>query len=110
MTKLPQEFALVPGITFTLPNGQPYQLIRAEPYRRVDGKEIALAVWTSNCADCGAPFEVRRPLDRAPENRRCNLHKRPGYKVSYSAKKPQANERNRFPAQFAELTRGIDAN
>jgi rRNA maturation protein Nop10 len=65
-------------------NGQPYELIRIEPYTRLHGSDATLLVWRSKCPTCGEAFEVRTPsrARRFEPNRRCQKHKRPGVRVN----------------------------
>src|SRR5215475_13284366 len=59
------------------------RLIRTDPYKCQDGREIVLQVWRSTCADCGEFFELKAPLRarRFEPNKRCDKHKRPGVKA-----------------------------
>ncbi len=63
--------------------GQGYDLVGQVPYVRRDGQLTSLLVWSSCCADCGAPFEFKTPASggRFQPNRRCSAHKRPGQRV-----------------------------
>jgi rRNA maturation protein Nop10 len=65
-------------------DGQRYELIRTEPYTRVDGSETTLSVWRSVCPVCGEAFEVRTPARarRFEPNRRREKHRRPGVRVN----------------------------
>jgi len=65
-------------------DGQRYDLVRSEPYTRLDGGETALLVWESACPVCGTLFEVRTPAKarKFQPNRRCSKHKRPGFRVN----------------------------
>jgi hypothetical protein len=78
--KLPDEFRR-PGAVIPTPEGQVYRLERVEPYQRRDGMMTSIAVWSSACADCGAPFVFTEPLGRFPGNRRCTAHQAPGRRV-----------------------------
>lgn len=63
--------------------GQTYQRVGEEPYRRKrDGVTTTLAVWLSECAECGRTFQFKTPNGGtfAP-NRRCAQHQHPGAKV-----------------------------
>ena len=63
--------------------GQGYDLVGQVPYVRRDGRLTSLLVWSSCCADCGAPFEFKTPASggRFQPNRRCSAHERPGQRV-----------------------------
>ncbi len=63
--------------------GQRYELVRTEPYTRVDGGHTNLAIWRSACPRCGETFETRTSVRaRKFGNRRCPKHKRPGVRVN----------------------------
>jgi hypothetical protein len=55
------------------------QLVRTEPYKRVDGGHTTLAIWRSVCPTCGEAFETRTPVRARGfgSNRRRTKHKRP---------------------------------
>jgi hypothetical protein len=55
--------------------GQPYELIRAKPYRRRDGRDVLILVWRARCIECGEWFETATPQRtlRYP-TRRCSQH------------------------------------
>jgi rRNA maturation protein Nop10 len=65
-------------------DGQRYELIRTEPYRRTVGSDTMLAVSRSMCPTCGEAFEVSTPsrARRFEPNRRCEKHRRPGVRVN----------------------------
>lgn len=63
-------------------SGQAYWLIRSEPYRCRDGREIALEVFFSHCATCGVAFEAKEAAGKLGAlNRRCAEHRQPGVKA-----------------------------
>jgi hypothetical protein len=76
-------------MTLRFHDGQRYELVRTEPYTRLDGSETALSVWQSPCPVCGEAFEVRTPLRarRFEPNRRCLKHRRPGVRVNRRKKR-----------------------
>jgi hypothetical protein len=54
------------------------------PYVRRDGTETTLAVWRTNCADCGEGFTIMTTARRKSlwhPNRRCGHCHRPGAAV-----------------------------
>ncbi|MBF0182271.1 MAG: hypothetical protein HQM03_19830 [Magnetococcales bacterium] len=65
--------------------GQLYAMIGEKDCTNRNGEQKKLAVWRSNCADCGAPFEVTTlmPETALPTslNRRCDAHKSAGRHV-----------------------------
>lgn len=69
------------GLAF-IQGGQRYKLDRLETHERHDGETVQLVVLSTHCADCGASFEVRQPLDGTKYlNRRCADHRKPGKKA-----------------------------
>ena len=67
---------------------QQYECVATRPYQRVDGKMTNLAIWRTNCPDCGGAFEVpcSMSMSRGPRNRRCLLHRAPGKRVERSSR------------------------
>ena len=61
---------------------QEYRLVREEAYRRQDGQESTVLVWTTDCPGCGAAFEVKtaRSFSTSPV-RRCANCRKPGKPV-----------------------------
>ena len=47
------------GMTIKFYDGQRYELVRTEPYTRLDGGRTTLAAWRSACPTCGEMFETR---------------------------------------------------
>jgi len=76
---------VVRSVAFSKPpvmvDGQRYEMVRTEPYRRKDGRMTTLIVWQSWCAETGHPFELTTPLRRKWINRRCREHRAPGRAV-----------------------------
>ena len=71
------------GMTIKFYDGQRYELVRTEPYTRLDGGHTTLAVWRPACPTCGEMFETRTPVRaRRFSCRRCPRHKRPGVRVN----------------------------
>ncbi len=68
--------------TIKLYRGQRYELVRTEPYTRVDGGHTTLAVWCSACPKCGETFETRTPVRARKFGNVCPRHKRPGVRVN----------------------------
>jgi hypothetical protein len=81
--------------------GQDYLLVGTEPHTRKDGSKTKLAIWQSDCAECGAVFECRSPIIAPPQTRRCDEHKRPGVWVRKPSAEPQ-DERKSEPIQNRE--------
>lgn len=74
-------FAEVPPLGTVLSLGdQDYVLIGVDPHLRLDGSTTSLCVWQSHCAQCGTPYVCRSPLRIHSLNRRCDIHKRPGFR------------------------------
>jgi hypothetical protein len=71
-------------VTRRISDRQLYTLVASEPFIRRDGRQTVLAIWQSHCAQCGQCFEFKRPTRavKFQPNRRCQLHKRPGVRVS----------------------------
>ena len=69
--------------------GQRYVCEAFEPHIRRDGRETALVVLRSDCAQCGASFTFKVPAlvawRKLMLSRRCAAHKRPGVKVKKAA-------------------------
>lgn len=74
----------IDSVTRRISNRQPYTLVALEPHIRRDGWQTVLESWQSHCAQCGKCFEFKRPTRtvKFQPNRRCQLHKRPGVRVS----------------------------
>lgn len=68
-------------------DGQDYVLVGSEPYTRgYDGAASALLIWQANCADCGAPFQIKTPLGfTTGQSRRCVEHRSAGKPVNPKA-------------------------
>jgi hypothetical protein len=79
VNRLPKELREVGAVVVRA--GQLYRLDRIEPHQCRTGRITTLAVWCSTCTDCGASFEFRSTVAQQPENRRCAMHKRPGFRV-----------------------------
>lgn len=62
---------------------QQYTQMRIAPHVTRDGRTVQLAIWRSNCADCGATFETAtlEKGKRFEPARRCHLHRAPGRRV-----------------------------
>jgi hypothetical protein len=75
-----------PG-TVLMVEGQRYEVVRTEPYRRKDGRMTTLIVWQTWCAETGHPFELTTLLTAKSINRRCPGHRSPGRAVSAAGKK-----------------------
>ena len=62
---------------------QRYECLAIRPHQRIDGRMTKLAVWITNCPECGEAFEVvcTTSMTRGPGNRRCPLHRAPGKRV-----------------------------
>ena len=69
-----------PG-TVLMIDGQRYEVVRTEPYRRKDGRMTTLIVWQSWCPETGHPFELKTGLRTKSINRRCREHRAPGRPV-----------------------------
>lgn len=83
MTALPRirfEAPVPIGLALSI-DGQRYEMISEVEHVRLDGEQTKLAMWRSECAECGQPFEFRCSQLSLPENRRCELHKQPGKRV-----------------------------
>jgi hypothetical protein len=67
-----------PQSTSKIYRGQRYELVRTEPYTRLDGGHTTLAIWRSAYPTCGEMFETRRRVRarRFGPNRRGQKHKR----------------------------------
>jgi hypothetical protein len=66
-------------------DGQHYRHVGRRPHDCADGRPVEIDVWVSECATCGAPFEVSRVANshrKFSVNRRCPAHRRPGARVS----------------------------
>jgi hypothetical protein len=63
-------------------NGQHFEVVRHEPYRRRDGNVSTLTIWHAECADCDASFTQTTAPNRWPEVRRCAQHRRPGHRAT----------------------------
>jgi hypothetical protein len=61
-------------------DGQEYELVRTEPHLWKTGATMS-AIWTSHCADCGAPIVATTPLGSLGLRRRCEQHFAPGKRV-----------------------------
>jgi hypothetical protein len=63
---------------------QTYRRVAEWPYTRSDGSSTLLTTWVSSCAQCGASFEIQVPSSarRFTPNRRCSVHRRPGFRVT----------------------------
>jgi hypothetical protein len=66
-----------------LHKGQSYRLADIVDHTCRDGRETLLEIWQSACANCGQPFEFKRPQGAKHfwPNRRCKRCKRPGVRV-----------------------------
>ena len=86
---------------------QRYECLAIRPHQRIDGRMTKLAVWITNCPECGEVFEAvcTTSITRGPENRRCPLHRAPGKRV----KQPEqvTLRQNRDSGANLEGTRGI---
>ena len=62
---------------------QRYECVAIRPHQRIDGRMTKVAVWITDCPECGEAFEVvcTTSITRGPENRRCPLHRAPGERV-----------------------------
>lgn len=67
--------------------GQTFTFLRTEPYRRIDGRETSLLVWTSHCAECGKQFWTRTSANSLGPSRRCRTHRRGGKPVASRSRK-----------------------
>ena len=68
-------------------SGQEYELLGEEPHRRRDGKMTTLRVWLTRCATCGQETVVKTPNGGSfVPSRRCEEHRRPGFKVRHERK------------------------
>jgi hypothetical protein len=60
-------------------DGRVFYWLTNLPYTRKDGVETEIAVWHSECVDCGAPFTVASPIDYSKSNvfyrTKCDTHK-----------------------------------
>lgn len=66
------DFASKPPIgTVIMLDDQGYELIEAEPYRRLDGAPSWLLRWSTSCPDCGTEFQQSSGLVSHAFNRRC---------------------------------------
>lgn len=74
---------------------QRYECVATRPYQRVDGKMTNIAIWRTNCPDCGESFEVicGISMSRGPLNRRCLLHRAPGRRVERSSRATRRRRR-----------------
>lgn len=68
------------GSAVVLPDGRRIELVRAEPYTRVDGSPSVVLHWRAACAVCGGPFEAtsgRNPLASSAlmNSKRCPAHR-----------------------------------
>ncbi|WP_139797548.1 hypothetical protein [Novosphingobium sp. B1] len=76
-------FTTTPNIGTVLKlDGQEFELVRVEPYFRLDGTPSTLLVWESTCPGCASTFEVKSGLKANAINRRCVGCKRVGKPVS----------------------------
>lgn len=68
---------------FRLHSGQAYWKVGVRDHIRRDGTPTQLALWKSNCAVCGVPFEFWHPAlaTKFEPNRRCAAHKQPGQRL-----------------------------
>ncbi|GAB7550709.1 hypothetical protein NRB_02030 [Novosphingobium sp. 11B] len=62
-------------------NGQRFDAVSSEPYRRLDGEMVTLTNWSAQCATCGEEFLQSTAPSRWPELRRCKAHRKPGVRV-----------------------------
>ena len=77
-------------------NGQIFRCVGLSPHEGRNGPTTILH-WESDCADCGAPFEVTTGLTGIkPMNTRCPEHIKPGKPSSESAKKAMRKWRVKF--------------
>ena len=58
-----------------------YSLVGFEPHTKRDGSQTRLAVWKTDCSECGAEFMTRSPMLQLPESKRCAEHRRPGLRA-----------------------------
>ncbi len=77
-------------------NGQRYRLTAVEPHTKRDGSVTELLVWQTECAQCGCAMVTRSPSNRAPDTRRCDLHKAPGRRVRSHANPSLVTDNVRF--------------
>ncbi|SFH08724.1 hypothetical protein [Methylobacterium gossipiicola] len=69
---------------FTLPDGQRYVQVGAEPHELRSGRAMSLLVLRSECPICGAPFLLKASRRNAAArilSRRCPEHRIPGVTV-----------------------------
>lgn len=62
----------------TTKDGRVFYFLANTPYTKKDGTEIELAVWHSQCAECGAPFTIQTPTNGVSEafgRKHCDAHK-----------------------------------
>lgn len=64
---------------YITPDGRTFWHLASIPHECKDGRQIELAVWHSECVDCGASFTVSTPLNYATSNAftrsKCDTHK-----------------------------------
>lgn len=70
--------------TVLMVEGQRYELVEIEPYRRQDGQPTLLLHWRTHCPDCAMAFIVKTGLRQKAINRRCPKHHKPRVPVALS--------------------------
>lgn len=79
-------------------DGQGYLCVGHVDHVRRNGSPTLLAVWESDCAQCGERFNFCRPAFARAfiPNRRCDQHRRPGLSVNRRARSaaPRADQQH----------------
>jgi len=67
--------------TYTAPVGRIWKDVGTVPHTRKDGLSTMLRVWESCCVKCGAPIQVKTPVEFGRSNsfgtKHCDEHKSP---------------------------------
>lgn len=80
-----------PPFTSWLPDrafhGQAYRRVGEGEYRKRNGQVVMWPAWQSFCADCLAPFVCLSPEEPFSPSRRCEICKKPGFRVNPQRKR-----------------------